>query len=155
MESETHSFHFRVATVLGMGKAPFAPGTVATFFAGIPCFLASGNFSLLFQLLVVIVVFVAGWYSSEKTERELKRTDPSEIVIDELCGFLVAMLGHPVSLASILTGFVFFRIFDIWKPWPLRAFEQKLGGGLAVMADDVGAGIYANIAGLIVLAFWK
>lgn len=155
MESEKHSLNFWIATVLGLGKAPFAPGTVASFFAGIPFFLVLGNFSLIFQMLASGVIFAAGWYTSDKTEQELRKTDPSEIVIDELCGFLIAMLGHPVTFVSILTGFVFFRLFDIWKPWPVRTLEQKLGGGLGVMADDVGAGIYANIAGLIVLKFWQ
>jgi phosphatidylglycerophosphatase A len=155
MGSEKHSLNFWVASVLGLGKAPLASGTVASLVAGIPCFLAVGYFQSGFQLLVAGVVFAAGWYTSEKTELELRKTDPSEIVIDELCGFLIAMLGHPVTFASILTGFAFFRLFDIWKPWPLRALEQKLRGGLGVMMDDVGAGIYANVAGLVVLAFWK
>jgi phosphatidylglycerophosphatase A len=155
MESEKHSLNFWLATVLGLGKAPFAPGTVASFFAGIPFFLAVGSFSLFVQLLAAGIVFAAGWYTSDKTEQELGKTDPSEIVIDELCGFLIAMLGHPVTFGSILAGFVFFRLFDIWKPWPLRTLERKLRGGLGVMADDVGAGIYANLAGLIVSALWK
>ena len=155
MESRGHSLNFHIATVLGLGTVPFAPGTAATFLAGIPCFLVAGNFSRTIQFFVIMLVFAAGWYASGRTEREMQKTDPSEIVVDELCGFLIAMFGHPVSFASIFTGFVFFRIFDIGKPWPLRALERKLGGGLAVMADDVGAGIYANLAGLIVLVFWK
>jgi phosphatidylglycerophosphatase A len=153
MERKRHSLNFWVATVLGLGMAPFASGTVASFFAGIPFFLAIGSFSPIFQLFIISIIFAAGWYTSDRTERELGKTDPSEIVIDELCGFLIAMLGHPVTFASILTGFALFRIFDIWKPWPLRTIEQKLGGGLGVMLDDVGAGIYANLAGLIMLAF--
>jgi phosphatidylglycerophosphatase A len=153
MESEKHSLNFWVASVLGLGKAPWAPGTVATLCAGVPCFLLVGHFSIVFQLLAAAIVFAAGWYTSEKTEQELNKTDPSEIVIDELCGFLIAMLGHPVTFASILAGFAFFRLFDIWKPWPLRTLEQKLAGGLGVMMDDVGAGVYANLAGILVLTF--
>jgi phosphatidylglycerophosphatase A len=154
MKSEKYSLNFWAASVLGLGKAPWAPGTMASLFAGVPCFLVAGYFSSLFQLLVVGIIFAIGWYASEKTEQELNKVDPSEIVIDELCGFLIAMLGHPVTFISILAGFVFFRLFDIWKPWPLRVFEQKLGGGLGVMMDDVGAGIYANLAGMLVLALW-
>jgi len=155
MESGKYSLNFRVASLFGLGKAPFASGTVATLVAGIPSFLAVGYVSVLFQVVIVGAVFAAGWYTAERTEKELGRSDPSEVVIDELCGFLISMLGHPVTFASIFTGFVFFRLFDIWKPWPVRALEKKLQGGLGVMADDVGAGIYANLAGLFVLALLK
>ena len=77
--------------------------------------------------------------------------NPREVVIDELCGYLVAMTGHAVSFPSILTGFLLFRLFDIWKPWPIRSVESKLSGGAAIMIDDVLAGICANVLGLIVL----
>lgn len=144
------SLDLLMATCLGLGKAPIAPGTVATLFAGVPCFLAVGHFSWQIQFLFSILVFGAGWYFSERAARELQRTDPGEIVIDELCGFLIGMIGHPVGVVSILAGFFFFRLFDIWKPWPLRILE-RLRGGLGIMMDDVGAGIYANMAGLLTL----
>ncbi len=145
------SLNLLIATVLCLGKAPVAPGTVATLFAGIPCFLAIGHFSWQIQLLFSILIFGAGWYFSEMVERELRQSDPGEVVIDELCGYLVAMIGHPVAPASIFAGFLFFRLFDIWKPWPLRYLDNNLKGGMGIMMDDVGAGIYANLAGLIVL----
>jgi len=146
-----HSISFRLTSIFGLGKAPVAPGTVATLVAGIPCFLAVGHFPWQIQLIFAGAVFWIGCGLSEKTERELGRTDPKEVVIDELCGYLVAMTGHPVSFASILTGFLLFRLFDIWKPWPIRSVESKLTGGTAIMLDDVLAGIYANVLGLIVL----
>ena len=146
-----HSINFRFASVFGLGKAPVAPGTVASLIAGVPCFLAAGRFSWQIQLAFSTVIFVIGWYVSGKTERELGRIDPSEVVIDELCGYLVAMTGHAVSFVSILTGFLLFRLFDIWKPWPIRSLERKLPGGAGIMVDDVLAGIYANVIGLIIL----
>lgn len=145
------SIHFWAASVLGLGTFPVAPGTAASLVAGVPCFLAVGHFSWVFQLYVAAFLFAAGCWVSGKREKELATTDPGEIVIDELCGFLIGMIGHPVSFVSILAGFVFFRLFDIWKPWPLRDFQDRLGGGLAIMADDVGAGVYANMAGFMVL----
>ena len=146
-----HSIHCRLASVFGLGKAPAAPGTVATLIAGIPCFLAAGRFPWQIQLIFAGALFWIGWVVSGKTERELGRTDPPEVVIDELCGYLVAMTGHAVSFPSILTGFLLFRLFDIWKPWPIRSVETKLTGGAAIMIDDVLAGICANVLGLIVL----
>ncbi len=100
---------------------------------------------------MAIVVAVIGWCASEKAEGELGCSDPGEIVIDELCGYLVAMTGHTVSFASILSGFLLFRLFDIWKPWPIRLIDRSVEGGLGIMADDILAGIYANVLGLILL----
>ncbi|MFZ0943750.1 MAG: phosphatidylglycerophosphatase A [Syntrophobacteraceae bacterium] len=146
-----HSIYYRLASVFGLGKAPVAPGTVATLIAGIPCFLVAGRFPWQIQLIFAGAVFWIGWLASGKTERELGRTDPQEVVIDELCGYLVAMTGHAVSFPSILIGFLLFRLFDIWKPWPIGSVETKLTGGAAIMLDDVLAGICANVLGLMVL----
>lgn len=131
--------------------APAAPGTVATLAAGVPLFLAVGNSSWTFQILLAGIVTVIGCRVSTLAERELGRADAPEIVIDEVCGFLIAMIGHPVTFASILCGFALFRLFDIWKPWPLRLLQDRLDGGLGIMMDDVGAGIYANIGGVLIL----
>ena len=150
-KQKDRSINFWLASVFGLGKAPVAPGTVASLIAGVPFFLAAGRYSWQMQLALASVVFVIGWYVSGKTERELGRIDPSEVVIDELCGYLVAMTGHAVSFVPILIGFLLFRLFDIWKPWPIRALERKLPGGAGIMADDVLAGIYANVIGLILL----
>ena len=145
------SIHFRLASVFGLGKAPAAPGTVATLVAGVPCFLVAGHFAWQAQFAFTCALFLAGWYVSGRTERELGRTDPAEVVIDEVCGYLVAMMGHTLSFSSILAGFLLFRLFDIWKPWPIRYVEKELTGGVAIMMDDVLAGIFANVLGFIVL----
>jgi phosphatidylglycerophosphatase A len=144
------SMSVRFATVFGLGRVKKAPGTAATLFAGIPCVLAVGSFSWHVQLVFAGVLFGAGWYVSEKAERLLGREDPGEIVIDEVCGYLVAMIGRPMSFLSILTGFLLFRVFDIWKPWPIRFFEKKLTGGVSIMVDDVLAGIIANLLGYVI-----
>ncbi|MCE5336404.1 MAG: phosphatidylglycerophosphatase A [Desulfobacteraceae bacterium] len=145
------SLGLRVATLLGIGWAPVAPGTVATIVAGVPCFLLVGHLSWPAQTAFALFVYALGWVATDAAERELGKSDPSEAVIDELCGFLVSMLGHPVTFPSILAGIVFFRLFDIWKPWPLRWLDRNIHGGFGAMLDDLGAGIYANVAGLIVL----
>ncbi len=150
-KQENRSINFWLASIFGLGKAPVAPGTVATLLAGVPCFLAAGRLSWQMQLAFSTVVFIIGWYVAGKTERELGRIDPGEVVIDELCGYLVAMTGHGVNFVSILSGFLLFRLFDIWKPWPIRSLEKKLPGGAGIMADDVLAGIYANVFGFIFL----
>ncbi len=148
-----YSFYVCAATIFGLGNSPFAPGTVATLVAGVPFFLVAGHLSWIAQTLVAATVLAVGCIASGRAELELGKTDAQQIVIDELCGFLIAMIGHPVTFPSILAGFALFRLFDIWKPWPLRFMQDNLGGGLAVMMDDVGAGIYANVLGLVILNF--
>lgn len=103
------------------------------------------------QLAFTGALFFAGWHVSGRTERELGRTDPAEVVIDEVCGYLVAMIGHVLSFSSIATGFLLFRLFDIWKPWPIRSVESNLTGGASIMIDDVLAGILANLLGFVIL----
>lgn len=147
----TPSIHSRLASIFPLGKAPVAPGTVATLVAGVPCFLVIGRFSMGIQAAIVLALLVAGSYVSGKAEKELGGTDPQEVVIDELCGYLVAMAGHPAGFLPIVAGFLLFRTFDIWKPWPIRLVEKKLTGGIAVMLDDVVAGIFANILLVIIL----
>jgi len=146
-----YSIYGLLASVFGLGRSPVAPGTVATLVAGVPCFIAVGRFPWQMHLALAAALFWIGWYLAGKVERQLRRTDPGEVVIDELCGYLVAMTGHAVTLSSIICGFLLFRLFDIWKPWPIRSVERKLTGGASIMVDDVLAGIYANLLGFVVL----
>jgi phosphatidylglycerophosphatase A len=148
---EDFSIHCFAASIFGLGRSPVAPGSVATLVAGVPFFIAVGCFSWPVLLAIDAALFWAGWYVSGKAERQLGKTDPPEVVIDELCGYMVAMTGHPVSFASICCGFLLFRLFDIWKPWPIRYVEKNLRGGASIMLDDVLAGVCANILGFIFL----
>lgn len=148
---QTTSIHFRLATLFGLGKSSVAPGTVATLVAGVPCFLLIGHLSVRIQAALVFILFAAGCLLCREAEIQSGRSDPQEVVIDELCGYLIAMMGHPVSLLSIFTGFLLFRLFDIWKPWPIGYVDRKVTGGIGIMLDDVLAGVAANILGLIIL----
>lgn len=148
---KTRSIPSMLATLFWLGKAPLAPGTVATLVAGIPCFLLLGPLCWQIQMAIALALFVAGVYVSSEAEKQSGSNDPQEVVIDELCGYLVAMAGHPVSILSIATGFLLFRAFDIWKPWPIRVVDREITGGIGIMLDDVLAGVGANILGLIIL----
>ena len=92
---------------------------------------------------LVVLLFVAGIYICGQTARDTEAADPGFIVFDEIVGFLVAMFLMPREWPWIAAGFVLFRIFDIWKPFPIKLVEKKLSLGTAIMADDVVAGIYA------------
>jgi len=95
---------------------------------------------------MIIVVTTIGVYSSSSAERLSGIKDPGHIVIDEFAGYMVSMLFLPFNYGYITASFILFRIFDIIKPPPIKGVEHALKGGLGIMADDIVAGIYANIA---------
>lgn len=101
-------------------------------------------FRTTFMLLMLIVITVAGIWAASRAERLLGRKDPGTVVVDEVVGQLIAFVFVPFSagLWAIVAGFLAFRVFDIWKPYPIRRLEA-LESGLGIMADDVLAGAYA------------
>ena len=101
-------------------------------------------------MLAAIIAFAVGAWASELYVARTKANDPCECVVDELAGQWIACAFAPVSLAGYVLAFVLFRLFDIWKPWPIRHVE-RLHGGLGIMADDVVAALMAG-AILAVLA---
>jgi phosphatidylglycerophosphatase A len=151
-----------IATGFGAGYAPIAPGTFGSIVGlvivfGLIYFLKYQPNALYVTLIVgSAVVALVGIWAATRAERILGKKDPGAIVIDEVCGQMITFVGvssqfpghHPwrVSpiLALLLVGFLLFRAFDIFKPYPIRRLES-LGSGLGVMADDVLAGIYASI----------
>jgi phosphatidylglycerophosphatase A len=139
----------QLATLFGIGRLPYAPGTAASLVAaltGWPIAVACGHWALLGLGLAVglVAVPIADAYA-----RQCGRDDPSECVIDELAGQWIALAFVPPTLAGFALAFAFFRYLDIRKLWPVSEAE-KLKGGLGIVADDVVAGL---IAGLIVLIF--
>lgn len=132
-----------IATGFGVGRAPVAPGTFGTLL-GIPFYLLLNNLSPALYALVVALLFVWGAWICEIAEGQLGQRDHQSIVWDEVVGFLVTMFLAPHDWRWIVIGFLLFRAFDIWKPYPIRALEH-LRGGFGVMADDALAGIYGCV----------
>jgi phosphatidylglycerophosphatase A len=135
--------HF-LAFGFGSGLAPKAPGTFGTL-AGIPVYLLLQPLALQWYLLAVVVVSVVGIYLCDKTSRDLGVHDHGGIVWDEIAGLLVTMIAAPPGWLAIALGFVLFRLFDIWKPWPISWLDKKVDGGLGIMVDDLLAGVFALI----------
>jgi phosphatidylglycerophosphatase A len=125
------------------GRAPIAPGTAGTL-VGILLYLLARDLGGLWYGAVCAAVIGIGTWAAGKAERMFGAKDHSTIVIDEIAGFLVAMLLVPGTWQYITAAFFLFRAFDIVKPFPLRRLEH-LPGGLGVMLDDIGAGIYTNV----------
>jgi phosphatidylglycerophosphatase A len=135
----------------GLGAAPFAPGTFGTLL-GIPVYLLLAGWPLTGYVLAVGVLFLAGVAACRVTARALGVHDHPAIVFDEVVGFLVTMTLAPPGGGWLLAGFALFRLFDIWKPWPIRWIDRRVTGGLGIMLDDALAGVYALL--VLQLAAW-
>lgn len=137
--------HRLIATCFYIGSLPKAPGTFGSAFGVFLYVLFLSFHPTDFHLLILILaLFFLGVFSSNLICRQMSEKDPSEIVIDEVVGVFIALFQAPKSFGVIFLGFLLFRLFDIWKPYPIRKLEH-LPRGWGVMADDVLAGIYANL----------
>ena len=119
-----------------------ASGTVGSLVTLIAIWLIPFTRATLFAALVVVTA--AGIWAAARVERVLGTKDPGLIVIDEVAGMLLAVLLLPPTLPVLITAFLLFRLFDVWKPFPARE-SQVLKGGLGVMLDDLIAGFYALV----------
>ena len=141
-----------LATGFYIGNIPFAPGTFGSF-VGLPfCFILA-ELKLTPAIVCTVLFILFAIWISDIAERLLKRTDPGCIVIDEIAGMMVALIGLPFNLATAVIGFIIFRILDILKPFPIRILDKRVSGGLGVVADDVAAGIFANLLLRIIMHF--
>jgi len=138
-------FHKLAATVFGIGYLGKGVGTVAAFFAAVVWYLLfkDTNPALIYTLPLIVVITVLGIWSGNMVE-PIWGKDHSRVVIDEVAGLFVSLLFVPVTLQCVVAGFILFRFFDIAKPLFIRKLEA-LPGGWGVMADDVLAGVYANL----------
>ena len=136
-----------MATAGGLGRAPLAPGTVASAATALALWLLSPSWPWL--VVALIAVIVVGTWAADVTERQLEVKDPGAIVVDEVAGMILSVLLVPLTPAVLVAGFVLFRVFDVVKPFPAN-LAQRLRGGIGVMADDVVAGAYALV--LLLLA---
>jgi len=135
--------HF-LALGFGSGAAPVAPGTFGTLVA-IPVYLLLVQLPFVGYLFSVVLISVVGVYICGRTAEDWGVHDHSAIVWDEIAGFLVTMILAPVSIVSVVLGFAYFRLFDIWKPFPISWLDKKVEGGFGIMIDDLLAGIFAAL----------
>lgn len=164
-----------VIATCGVGYFPIAPGTLGAL-VGMVAYLAlwAGAGSLLeslalakrldllyvwtpqmtVMLVAIFLVTVAGIWAASRAEKLVQKKDPSVVVVDEVAGQMIALLSGPFWIHtwwSIFTAFLLFRVFDIWKPYPIRRLE-RLESGLGIMADDVLAGVYALIVNSVLIS---
>ena len=143
-----------IAIGFGAGLAPRAQGTVGSALALLP-WLWLRHLSLPYYALMLVVTFAIGVWACDVSGRRIRFSDHRALVWDEFVGQWIALL--PLLLPALLpasgfrwwmvvTGFVLFRLFDVWKPWPISWLDARVKGGMGVMVDDVVAGIFAAIA---------
>jgi phosphatidylglycerophosphatase A len=133
-----------IATGFYSGNLPKAPGTWGSL-VGLLLFFLLHALSLPVYLATVAGLFVVGSFAAGEAEKILDKSDPGEVVIDEIVGMLITMIAVPAIPLVMALGFILFRIFDIVKPFPVNFFDQRFHGGLGIMLDDVMAGIYSLI----------
>jgi phosphatidylglycerophosphatase A len=138
---------------MGSGLMPRAPGTAGTM-AAIPIYLWFSQYPWPVYLLLVLAVSVSGLWICQQASARLGVHDHPGIVWDELAGFLVTMIPATSSWIWVAAGFLLFRLFDIWKPWPISWADRTLRGGLGIMLDDLlagamAAGVLATVIGLV------
>ena len=132
------------ATGSFVGYIPFAPGTFGTALGLFFCFILSFIDPVVSFVLVLLFILFATWIA-HRAEKIIKKKDAGCIVIDEIAGIMVTLIGLQFHIGSALAGFIIFRFFDILKPFPVRTIERRLTGGAGIVADDVVAGLLSNI----------
>jgi phosphatidylglycerophosphatase A len=131
-----------LASVFGAGYAPVASGTVGSLVTAVAVWLLPLTPARIGVALVVVVL--VGMWAGSRVERVLGRKDPGIIVIDEVAGMLLSVILLPRTIPVLVTAFLLFRLFDVWKPFPARE-SQALSGGMGVMVDDLIAGTYTLV----------
>jgi phosphatidylglycerophosphatase A len=128
----------------GAGCSPQAPGTMGTLLA-VGIYLPLQHLSLSFYLAVLLAVTLFGFWVCDRASRDLGVHDHPGIVWDEIAGYLLTMTAAPQGWIWIAMGFALFRLFDIWKPWPIGWLDRRVGGGVGIMLDDLVAGLFAAV----------
>ncbi len=133
-----------LATGCYLGYLPFAPGTFGTLLA-IPLIWINTHLAYLEKLIFIFGIIFLFLFIVQLYLIDSKQNDPSEVVLDEVVGFLIAMFWLPLTWQSLLLGFMLFRFFDIVKPFPISYIDKNVKGAVGVFADDLLAGLVVNI----------
>ena len=147
-----------IATALGAGLSPRAPGTAGSLVALLPWWFLLRGLPLGGYLAVLGAGFLLGIWACGVSGKRLGMHDHGALVWDEVIGMWITLAAAPAPWWWMCLGFALFRLFDIWKPWPVRLADRRVQGGLGTMLDDVIAGVYAFIvlqAIALALRHWR
>jgi phosphatidylglycerophosphatase A len=141
-----------LATGLGSGYSPIAPGTAGSF-VGLALYWPMARLPAAAQLAALAVLSILGVWAATDVARRLGREDPGVVVVDEIAGMWVSLLFLPFTAFTAAAAFLLFRVMDVIKPFPAGRLE-RLPGGFGIVADDLMAGVYANLAVRLLLVAW-
>lgn len=127
-----------------VGYSPYAPGTLGSLLGVIICFFLSQSGPLIYSA-AWLTGFLAAIWAAAIASKYFAQKDPGQIVCDEVAGFMTAMFLIPFILSNVIIVFLLFRIFDIFKPFPINFIDRKMKSGFGMVFDDILAGIYANL----------
>ena len=131
-----------IAFGFGSGTLPFAPGTFGTL-AAVFIYLGIQQLPLFSYLIFVGIFTIFSIWVSDWVSKRIKIHDHPGMCIDEFAGFFVTMINAPQGWGWVLLGFILFRLFDIWKPWPINVIDKRVHGGFGMILDDLVAGLFA------------
>jgi phosphatidylglycerophosphatase A len=140
----SHPVHF-LALGFGSGLAPKAPGTFGTI-VGLPLFYLIADYAFSIQITIIAAFFIIGIYFCDVAGKALGVSDHGSIVWDEIAAMMLVLTITPNQWQWWLVAFCLFRLFDIWKPFPIHQCDAALKGGFGVMFDDLLAALYAIIS---------
>ena len=154
-------FNLFFLTFFMIGKIKFAPGTLASL---IICFLFLPLINIInitYLFLITLIIFFYSFFAINNSFNEFESEDPQEIVIDEVVGQMLPLLGLPIyetlyqlpTIYYFISSFILFRLFDIWKPFPVNYVDNNIKGALGIMLDDILAGFYTTIILILILFF--
>lgn len=141
-----------IASGFGLGYAPFAPGTFGTLL-GVLLFYCSAQLNSFVKIVLLLVLSFVAVFTAQVAGKYYRSPDSQHIVIDEVVGYLWAVVATSYSWQTAVVHFVFFRFFDILKPWPASFFDRQMKNGWGVVLDDIAAGLYAGLASWCVFHF--
>lgn len=142
-----------LAMGFGSGLAKTLPGTLGTL-VSVPICLLMKQMPHWWYMVAVIASFIIGIWLCDRTTKALGVQDHKSIVWDEFVGFFITMIFLDVTILSVVVAFFLFRIFDIFKPWPISWLDENVHDGTGIMIDDLVAGLFAGVtAKLIFLAY--
>jgi phosphatidylglycerophosphatase A len=134
-----------------LGHMPIAPGTFGSL-PGLLICLGISRISLGYAIMLALILTAMAIGIAQQARKLIGGKDPSSIVIDEITGMTITLLGIPLTPLSLILGFLVFRAFDILKPFPIHFLDEKVPGGAGIVLDDVMAGVYGNL--LIRIFLW-
>ena len=154
-----NKFNLFFLTFFKIGKIKYAPGTVASLITCLLFLLLLNIFNIFFILLFTLLIFCYSFIAINNSFEEFNEEDPPEIVIDEVVGQMLPLLAIPIyetlyplpKIYYCVAAFLLFRLFDIWKPYPVNHIDNNVKGALGIMLDDIFASIYSIIILITVL----